>query len=635
MMFEDSQGSTRGTAILGTAGLWAILLGWAGFLEAQEPVSQQEVSRVRQSDDAGTEANSSVPASVDEVLLGEMRLRGMWGAAQERVARRMAMSPLDDADFILADVSLKQKRKFTEYSGDISGRWIAVAAFLAPLYPEPFAAFPKIMAELPTYQKNDGHFGAEQNLPRIEHDRDKAILWGNGRLLIGLVEVYEQTGNKKALETARKLGEYFIATDSVYNKPENIARKPGGYHSNLEAYYLSCIEGLAALGSVTGEERHLDQGKRIAELALTVTNFDTVHSHGRLCAVRGFIKLFAVTQNPHWLKGAERDWKIFMNNHRLPIGGVKEVLQPSNVQDEGCSESDWLRLNLALWRWTGKGRYLDEAERCLKNHFIYNQYSNGGAGHRVFHQIDGRPVAFAKSGWEAWWCCAEHWARATVDVARLAVTGGKQGPSINLMVDCAGSVSGPGGKWEITQRETEDGLHVALQPPRETKATLRIHRPTWAREGATIEKPESLSLHQTDSAWLIEGIWSGPQEIAVHLPTSLRSEEACCGSGVLLRGHDILAAHRQPTNAWLVDSLPGVRPAVLWSAAKVAENGRVVVPASLEADPDAERSSQWRPLELAPLRAVAGEPHEAAWFSFRLRTEPDPKPKTRSVFPVR
>ena len=121
------------------------------------------------------------------------RLAGPWAAAQALNAGRMAAAPLDKTEFILDDVALKQHRKFAEYSGDISGRWIGAAAFLAPQFPRAFAAFPEVMAGFPLYQKGDGHFGADQHLPKIERGRDMPILWGNGRLLIGLVEVYDRT----------------------------------------------------------------------------------------------------------------------------------------------------------------------------------------------------------------------------------------------------------------------------------------------------------------------------------------------------------------------------------------------------------------------------------------------------------
>jgi DUF1680 family protein len=549
----------------------------------------------------------------------ELRLAGTWGAAQARAAQRLAMPPLDKPEFILADLSLKLQRRYTDYSGDISGRWIGAAAFLAPLYPKPFAAFPAIMAEIPSYQKPDGHFGVDQDLPHIDHDRDTAILWGNGRLLMGLVEVFERTGDKRSLETARKLGDYFIAIDPVFNKPEIIARKPGGYSPNFETYSLSFIDALVALGRATGDPCYTDEAKRVAALALSVQNFDEIHSHGRLTATRGIADLYEATGDPRWRQGAERDWTLFMQHYRLPTGGVLEVLTPNHDRDEGCSESDWLRLNLSLWRLTGDARYLDEAERSLKGHFIFQQFPNGGAGHRRFHVIDGRPVAFKAEGEEAWWCCSKHWARATVDVARFAVTSGQQGPSVNLAIDCQGSVAGPGGKWKTVLRETDDGLHVTLTPPAAINATVRIHRPAWAQAGARIEKPESLTVTETKDAWLIDGLWNGTQQITVHLPTALRSEPASGNVGALLRGHDLLVAHRVPANAWLIDAMPGVCPVVLWAAALPSPTGRVVLPASLKANADPNRPEQWKLLELAPLRAVVGQPHDAAWFSFQLR----------------
>jgi DUF1680 family protein len=549
------------------------------------------------------------------------RLAGPWAAAQALNAGRMAAAPLDSTDFILDDVALKQHRKFAEYSGDISGRWIGAAAFLAPQFPKAFAAFPAVMAGFPLYQKADGHFGADQELPKIERGRDMPILWGNGRLLIGLVEVYDRTGNTNALALAKRLGDYFILTDPVYNKAENIRNVGGGYADGFVTCYFSCIEGLVGLGRVTLDWRYLDEAKRIAALAASVTNFDGLHSHGRLCAVRGFADLYALTGEPRWRDAAERDWQIFNCHHLLPTGGVKEMLEAKCDRDEGCAEADWLRLNLSFWRLTGEARYLDAAERSLKNHFIYQQFPNGGAGHRLLHQVDGQPVAFKGLSEEAWWCCGEHWARAMVDVARTAVTPTPRGLSINLAVDCDATLPGPGGTWQTALRETPDGFTIRLEPVKPVKAEVWIHRPEFRTPGATdgsVEVPKGLKLRAEPDAWVITGTWRGSQQLRVHLPVALRVETAGDGSGILLRGPDILAAHHTATNAWLTDHLPTARPVILWSSALPATNSRIIVPASLAADADPARPDQWRPLELAPLRAQPpARESQTAWFSFQ------------------
>jgi hypothetical protein len=110
------------------------------------------------------------------------------------------------------------------------------------------------------------------------------------------------------------------------------------------------------------------------------------------------------------------------------------------------------------------------------------------------------------------------------------------------------------------------------------------------------------------------------QELRVHLPIALRVETASDGSGILLRGHDILVAHGAPANAWLTDHLPATRPVILWSSAMPTTNGWIVVPASLAADADPGRPEQWRSLELAPLREQgAARQSQLAWFSFQPR----------------
>jgi DUF1680 family protein len=550
------------------------------------------------------------------------RLAGPWAAAQARNAERLAAAPLDNPEFILDDVALKQHRKFAEYSGDISGRWIGAAAFLVPQFPNDFANFPEVMAGLTKYQKADGHFGCEQQLPKIERGRDMPILWGNGRLLIGLVEVYEARGDQTALAMAKKLGDYFVTTDAVYNKEDNIRAVGGSYSDGFVTCYFSCIEGLAGLGRVTRDKRYVEEAKRIAELALTISNFDGLHSHGRLCAARGFADLYALTGDPRWRVAAERDWKIFADRHLLPTGGVKESLNSKCVRDEGCAEADWLRLNLSLWRLTGEGYYLDAAERALKNHFVYQQFANGGSGHRLLHQIDGRPVAFKALSEEAWWCCGEHWARAVVDVARSAVTSSPQGLSVNLTIDCETSLPGPGGTWQVTLRETEDGLSIRLQPAKKARADVRIHRPAWGQDGE-VEAPKDFNVRATSDAWIVSGTWRGSEEVRVRCPLTLRVEETGEGSGVLLRGHDLLAAGRVSANAWLTGQLPPTRPVVLWAAGLRAKDGRIVVPASLATNPDPAQPEQWRPLELSTLRAQAAAPeHQTAWFSFRPRQTP-------------
>ena len=63
----------------------------------------------------------------------EVELGGPAGAALRRGVARLSLPPYS-ADWLLADVSFKVNRIFTNYSGDVSGRFLELAS-LARLQP--------------------------------------------------------------------------------------------------------------------------------------------------------------------------------------------------------------------------------------------------------------------------------------------------------------------------------------------------------------------------------------------------------------------------------------------------------------------------------------------------------------------
>ena len=283
-------------------------------------------------------------------------------------------------------------------------------------------------------------------------------------------------------------------------------------------------------------------------------------------------------------------------------------------------ECDWLRLNLSLWRLTGRGRYLDEAERCLKGHFIFNQFPNGGAGHRTFHQIDGQAGGFQGRRRRGLVVLQRALGKGRSSISPASPSPAtEQGPCINLVIDCEGSVAGPGGKWKVTLRETEDGLRIVLAKSRRDQGhgahpsagVGAARAPDREAGGALLERRRRMPGWSTACG-------TAPRRLRASADGSAQRSRAG-RSGRAAAGPRPAGRASRAGQRLAAGSLPHVRPVVLWSAALPAKDGRIVVPASLKADADPTRPEQWKLLELAPLRAVAGQPHEAAWFSFQLR----------------
>jgi DUF1680 family protein len=150
------------------------------------------------------------------------------------------------------------------------------------------------------------------------------------------------------------------------------------------------------------------------------------------------------------------------------------MFQPQMKRDEGCSEADWLRLSLELWRETGKLAYLAEAERTLFNEFSFNQFHTGDFGHHTLTAA-GMSEAHAR----AWWCCTLHGLRAMAEVLEGAFHAKDGVLQYDLPVDGRGET--PGLVVEAHSAIERDGT-VRLQVVSADAGphTLAARAPEWA-----------------------------------------------------------------------------------------------------------------------------------------------------------
>src|ERR1035441_1248188 len=90
----------------------------------------------------------------------QVELSGPVGMQLQRGIDRLAQPPYT-TDWLLADVFFKLNRAFTNYSGDVSGRFLELAALTSPPGRYSPATLPPVLEEITKYQKADGHYGGE------------------------------------------------------------------------------------------------------------------------------------------------------------------------------------------------------------------------------------------------------------------------------------------------------------------------------------------------------------------------------------------------------------------------------------------------------------------------------------------
>jgi len=437
---------------------------------------------------AGTPASPAEPPRTPACVP-----RGDFAARVALTARRLTStgSPAYTAPFILADVTLDPKRRFSNFSGDLSGRYVEALAAL-PWPGRPAADLAPLVRAILEHQRPDGRFG-RADLAFTAQDTGNehmALLWGNGRLLVGLMAWHEATGDAAALAAARRLAGFLLAVREASKAPEVLKRVEG-----QGAFGFICFtqlaEGLVLLGRATGERRYHEAAREIVPL---LPPRGVQHSHGYLTTLRGALLLHEATGDAATLAWVERRWgDLVASPDAVVDGSALEYFGGGDAagtsarraakeasgdfpRNEGCGLADVIRLALHLHRLTGKTAYLDQAERCYLNAFAHNQFATGDFGSKVWFRDGIMPTPSVD---RAWWCCTMHGYRAYRDVLDAMVREEGEAVTVRLFDD----VDFEGGRTGLRLRRTAGGFEVVMS--RAFDGTLALRDPSWA-EGFSI-----------------------------------------------------------------------------------------------------------------------------------------------------
>ena len=379
---------------------------------------------------------SSLSCRTSGVALPRVVLGGEVGHAAVACAARFRFAPFDSLSWLRADLTNERVsafdvgwdhvliRPFKNFSGDISGRFIEIMALDSQGDLAVHPAFAGLLDEVLQQQRPGGYFCATGEIDwqqPIDHpqkgdeplgSRMMPALWGNARLLCGLVEVMRAfPENGPVARAACALGDFYLSMLPRFNDPERIAEYTAG--GSYAAGYITCwfpaMEGLIKLSTLTGRRQYLTAAM---ELAAFYARFDCLpidHAHGMLCNYVSLLGIHEATGDATTLARVEQRWvDLVQGGYINPAGGIPEKCLVKFSRDEGCAIVDWLRLNLALGRVTGKARYWAMADRTLHNHLLQNQNAMGGFGHRRLLCDEEGVYGFGAAMEESTWCCTFH-----------------------------------------------------------------------------------------------------------------------------------------------------------------------------------------------------------------------------------
>lgn len=243
------------------------------------------------------------------------------------------------------------------------------------------------------------------------------------KILAGLIDVYEVTGNKKALAVAEGMNDWVYARLSKLPKETLIKM----WNTYIAGEYGGMNETSARLYRITGKQSHLATAQLFDNtrvffgdtnhshgLAKNVDIFRGLHANQHIPQIVGSIEMYRVSNKPEYYKVADNFWNKAVNDYSYSIGGVAGARNPANAecfvgqpgtlyengfseggQNETCATYNMLKLTSDLFLFDQRAELMDYYERSLYNHILASVAENTPAN--TYH-VSLRPGAMKQFG---------------------------------------------------------------------------------------------------------------------------------------------------------------------------------------------------------------------------------------------
>ena len=266
-------------------------------------------------------------------------------------------------------------------------------------------------------QLENGYLHAipQEHFERIENGNTSGtwVPWYSmHKIIAGLIDVYNFTGNKEALSIVSDLGDWVYSHTSKWTEETQ--------RTVLNVEYGGMNDCLYNLYKCTKSEKHLSAAHSFDEMWL----FDPLykgqdilngkHANTTIPKIIGALNRYTVTGEEYYLQVAANFWEMVIKNHTYITGGNSEwehfgepkVLdaERTNCNCETCNTYNMLKLTRELFRITGDKKYSDYYENTFINAILSSQNPETGMT-TYFQPMASGFFKVYSSPTDHFWCC--------------------------------------------------------------------------------------------------------------------------------------------------------------------------------------------------------------------------------------
>ncbi|MEZ4900028.1 MAG: glycoside hydrolase family 127 protein [Saprospiraceae bacterium] len=353
------------------------------------------------------------------------------------------------------------------------------------------------------------------------------------KVFAGLLDVYQYTGNRKALEIAIKFADW------INDKFAGLTEEQ--WQEMLKCEYGGMNDALVNLYALTKNEKYLALSRKFHDhtvldpLAKGEDNLAGKHGNTQIPKVIGCARRYELTGNPEDSSIARFFWDRVVYHHSYVTGshGISEYFgaadqlndKLSDATGESCNVYNMLKLTQHLFTWTGDPSYADFYERALYNHILAS--IEGPGQYCYFIPLRQGTKRHYSNKFHSFWCCVGTAMENHGKYAEHIYFTGQDGSLVvNLYIPS--KLNWHGKEMELSQTgDPATGavtMRIGSDAPHEF--TLKLRHPDWATQGMRIWVNGSpiLSHYKTTDYASIKRIWHDGDVIRIEMPADLREE---------------------------------------------------------------------------------------------------------------
>lgn len=361
------------------------------------------------------------------------------------------------------------------------------------------------------------------------------------KLMLGLVQIYQATGNEKARQVFLRLADWF--GHDVVDKLDDRQ-----VQTLMQCEHGSLHESYADAYSLTGDPKYLAWGRRICHermlnpLADNNRDFIThFHANSNIPKYTGFERIYRLNGETRLHAAAMNFWDEVVTRRTWVIGGNsanEHFFAPGEFKTalnalagpESCNSVNMLRLTEALFCTEPSARLMDYYERTLFNHLLaahdperamccyYTTMRPGG--YRVY-----------SDEFDSMWCCTGTGLEAPGKYAQMIYTHAPDNLALDVNLFAASEL-----KWAakgISVRQTtgfprEEATTLAFQCATPgAEFTLRVRHPWWLPDGQlklTINGDVVKNDSRVGAYAEVRRAWRNGDTVRIALPMRLSAQ---------------------------------------------------------------------------------------------------------------